>query len=76
MSNEKHPPLPMCACLHVEYDPMRLPNGTSRDRWRCKNCGVEFVRDLKPNWLDMYDMVQEMHRSFFPWKHMALDKTE
>ena len=33
-----------CACMDVQYNPKHYENGTSRDRWTCKLCGMEYVK--------------------------------
>ena len=33
-----------CAHLSVDYDPINLDDGMMRERWRCRDCKVEFVR--------------------------------
>ncbi|KKL56445.1 hypothetical protein LCGC14_2245330 [marine sediment metagenome] len=33
-----------CACLRVDYLPEELPDGKMRERWRCGNCGMEFIK--------------------------------
>lgn len=34
-----------CACMDVQYNPKHNEeDGTARDRWTCKLCGMEYVK--------------------------------
>jgi len=35
-----------CACLEVGYDPIEIAPGTYRERWRCKDCRMEFTKRI------------------------------
>ncbi len=37
--------IPCCACLTVKYDPEEVGGGSMRERWRCKDCGMVFVKE-------------------------------
>lgn len=50
----------ICPCVEVRYDPAALADGGERPRWICVNCGVEFIRDMKPNVWEMNRQLQAL----------------
>jgi hypothetical protein len=38
-----------CACLHVDYDPIRNVDGSFTEKWWCRNCFAEFIRKRVSN---------------------------
>jgi hypothetical protein len=42
-----------CACLRVQWQTERLPDGLTRGWWECGDCRTEFI-PLKASWQDSF----------------------